>query len=1000
MKRSPEGGKECAMISRMGKKKSSVVGPSFHTIYYNNAMISPWERLRRRRQRRRILYASALFSFLVGFVFLILPLPLRVLLIANLQHRLGRKVSIQRLFIHPIKGIVARDIRIEGRYTPDTPLLTASEVILKILPLPLIRDQKIVITSLLVKQPQIFLTRTESRTWNVSDVFHPPTGARDRGARFLSVGDIRCTRLILQWLDATVSPPRQLIYGESEFDLRTSAEGRVSFSTEGFLSDDSRIRLSGTYDLRRSQGHIEAFLARLTDPAALASFLPSPLPSWSWNDTRIDQLRLKADLQDTALSIKGTIRGECDIETGEGRKIKASLPSGSFSLERKAQDWTMEAAFVAQRVRLHLPGMGDYRGHLRTNRLRLTLDPEAFRLTGDLTANESLIRLTAGQRLQGDLDIRGLDIRNGDDGVHGRASVTAVKAFLNLDADTRIYAEEWKWNDLRYTRSSPAKETFSARLDMIKADLRRGKAFGAKTAGLTCRMTYIHDGPERRMDVVGETESFRVRKRGAFELEGSRLEVKGTRVGRPLGTTIETQIDPHDLVADSAAGLRLDGDPLLDLTITVPPAAGISEVSGTLTFQDDRLNIRGIPLRLRGPVLFDEESVFTKALHITYNQRPWTLETVLNGRWVHDPAFNLAVRLSGPDTEIDGRGDWDGRVFEIRRFSGRILDSTLKISGRLRRRPSGPPAMNLKAQGTLDLADLRRFPFPLPEPLTRYPLEGRAAFRASFDGAPDAWPSARWDLSTDGNGLTLAGIPVDALALRIRHTEEGVTLVSLSSRHGQGRLTTDVRLDHGGRGTPFTLTGLVKALDLEPILKQTPLKDKRISGILSGKVRLEGPLDDPYRTEGTGRIEIRNGRLGRADLFQGLWKFLLIPEFQDIVFTDASANLTLKRKRIFTDDLVLNSAPLVIRAKGWLALDGDLSLKAVADFRESEILASPSLRRVTTALLAQTGNILGIRITGSIARPIYTKHLVPGRILRKAAGSLMGTLQAVLEELF
>src|SRR6185503_19558471 len=139
---------------------------------------------------------------------------------------------------------------------------------------------------------------------------------------------------------------------------------------------------------------------------------------------------------------------------------------------------------------------------------------------------------------------------------------------------------------------------------------------------------------------------------------------------------------------------------------------------------------------------------------------------------------------------------------------------------------------------------------------------------------------------------------------------------------------------------------------------------------------------------GKGGIEIKDGRLWELDLLKGLGGIILIPEYKDIVFTQAGMNFTAEHGIISTENLQLLSPSLSLVGKGSLDLDQDqaLNLMLSPDFNAEVIAGSSSLKKGTTAIITQTEKFMTVEVTGTLSKPVYKVNKSPVKILQRTGG--------------
>ena len=94
----------------------------------------------------------------------------------------------------------------------------------------------------------------------------------------------------------------------------------------------------------------------------------------------------------------------------------------------------------------------------------------------------------------------------------------------------------------------------------------------------------------------------------------------------------------------------------------------------------------------------------------------------------------------------------------------------------------------------------------------------------------------------------------------------------------------------------------------------------------------------------------------------------------------------------------MQSKPVDLVGGGWINFDRGINFVVRPNFRESEVLGSPSLKQVPTAILTQlVQDNVAIKISGSLNQPKYEKTILPIKILQNTTSSILEGLQGIFE---
>ena len=186
-------------------------------------------------------------------------------------------------------------------------------------------------------------------------------------------------------------------------------------------------------------------------------------------------------------------------------------------------------------------------------------------------------------------------------------------------------------------------------------------------------------------------------------------------------------------------------------------------------------------------------------------------------------------------------------------------------------------------------------------------------------------------------------------------------------------------------------------LDLAQLRKDKKMKNDRLAGNLSLLTNIHGPLLNLNALTGDGTLSITEGYLYEWNLLKGIFSLLLIPELNDIVFTEALADFSIREGRIHTRNAELSSTIVKLRTEGWIDFSRNINLNISPQFSEIGILQSESLKKGPTALLT---HIINIQCAGSIDKPRCSVDKSLPRILENTTGIITDGIKGVLDEIF
>ena len=150
-------------------------------------------------------------------------------------------------------------------------------------------------------------------------------------------------------------------------------------------------------------------------------------------------------------------------------------------------------------------------------------------------------------------------------------------------------------------------------------------------------------------------------------------------------------------------------------------------------------------------------------------------------------------------------------------------------------------------------------------------------------------------------------------------------------------------------------------------------------------------------TDRNGALTIAQGYLMKKE-FSSLF---LIPELNNLIFTDASANFNIADQKITTDNLTLKSDGANLNGKGWVNFDHTLHFELNPEFNPDKIIQSGSLKKGASALFASAaGKYLTITIEGTIDKPKVHTIKKPSEIIKKTGEIIKENVGQILQGIF
>lgn len=354
----------------------------------------------------------------------------------------------------------------------------------------------------------------------------------------------------------------------------------------------------------------------------------------------------------------------------------------------------------------------------------------------------------------------------------------------------------------------------------------------------------------------------------------------------------------------------------------------------------------------------------------------------------------IKTSLASDQIELDAHVNILNNAFQILLLTGTYIHSDFDLKGDIHLLEEDQ-SLDMSGKIDLDLADIVALAPDLKEQINKFNPSGKLAVSGIIKGALK--DTLNWSLVLNATSpeIKIVNYKINDITFKYEQRDQNINNCDITALFYGGIFQSKLSADLRESKLPFRLMAQLEKTDLARFKNDTRLKDEDISGFLSGYLSSQGYLGDFKSMNGQGQARIEDGRLWQLNLFKGLGKLLLIPEYKDIVFTAASADFTIGDKRLSTNNLELTSTPLTLSGQGWMDFDGNLNFDIVSQFNTEPIEESKSIKRTMTAIMAQTNEYLTIKISGTLKDTKYSVKVSPGNMLEKTRDLIKEGIQSV-----
>ncbi|MFA4933262.1 MAG: AsmA family protein [Candidatus Omnitrophota bacterium] len=195
----------------------------------------------------------ALILFLIlsaGVIYLnqvILPQKIKAIIISSLKKQTGKDVTLKSLEFSLFSGLIVRDLVVTDN---QNVILSTRQATCSIFIWPIFRKQ-IVIPSITLKSPYIFLQRRQDKTFNLQDLIFPASSPDKKSDFNVSVFKIKVTNGYIVFQDDTLSAKFKKEIKNIQFNLHLGLPASVKFNFKGEIQDNPLVFVaaSGQYKI-------------------------------------------------------------------------------------------------------------------------------------------------------------------------------------------------------------------------------------------------------------------------------------------------------------------------------------------------------------------------------------------------------------------------------------------------------------------------------------------------------------------------------------------------------------------------------------------------------------------------------------------------------------------------------------------------------------------------------------------------------------------------------
>jgi hypothetical protein len=417
--------------------------------------------------------------------------------------------------------------------------------------------------------------------------------------------------------------------------------------------------------------------------------------------------------------------------------------------------------------------------------------------------------------------------------------------------------------------------------------------------------------------------------------------------------------------------------------------------------------------RLAGRLIFEPQRLEVRETSFQFDEQPMALM----GNMVFGPQTTIVATLGFPEGTLEATARVMPKDILIDAAQLAFRDSGLSLRGAIER--DATRRSRLQLTGTVEAADLSRFPFLNIPALEPWKLAGTVAVTADLDGPLTKWEEAHLRGRLSATQLSVRDVPVEQLACEFEQQDRTMRVHVPSALVADGRFRGELTVRHRTADAEFLTEADLIGLRLERLALAVPAwQQRQITGTASAHAVITGLWKQRATWQGQGWLNASGERLADVPLldkvFRGLFGMLGdrlgLEVLRRAQITQASVTWRLSQERLQTDDLRLagtaGTEPVALYARGSVGLDQTLDFVIEPELSEGIVLESPTTSTLASAVLKAAGQLERLRrligrhrLTGTLKDPEYRFEYGTGEVLKQIAPGPTDLLQGILESL-
>jgi len=886
----------------------------------------------------------------------------------------------------------------------------------------LFQNQTIIVPSLNIKQPYVYISRSKKNEWNFSDLIKTPYKHNNLKDWNLIVGRIILENGAINFIDQTFTPT----FYESIKNINLSAaimplEKTVKFNLETHLPNRQAAFISsGIYHFSSKELATQNSLSNLPLAEYLKLFHLKNAVSLNKGTLSASELKItyKNSIIDAAgdvalnslvllIGSRGKIEGNLQSPnikltwdkkqlSGKG-SIKLSESIITFAPEKNLQGYISVDVdtFTASPKNLTADGNIEikkailtlknkiFKGDTIINSTSLSQKNNIFHWAGGLNIKQANFNLENNNSFQGNIIVKNSSVVFSEKKLNIKGAIETTQATIQFNKDKKIFGNP----DLNFTyQQTPGQPIHYSGTLFFKDATLSGVPLIEDVSKINGKITFQPDNIKTdQLDLYLQQTD--------FKLSGTLTNFTEPELNLKAKTQKMDLIQLLHLVPSSfqkKIPAVLTGQASIEASyIGSASTPENADIKISTHLMDTSISWEKFPKKITnisGDISYQKDLVSWTNLQGVYRNDTYTL----NGKVDSFSRPILTTELMSKQTNLFTKINILRSAFRVVELEGKAFNSSFNITGDVHFFNDAAPDLDFKGDLTLKLEDiLPLIPDSLnskKEKITNLNPKGIISGNALFRGKLHKWRDWLLVFDVSSPQITINNYPFQDTSIQFVQRDNHISEFDINTKLYGGALSAFSTWNLLQKNIPGKLNLNLEKLDLSLWRKDKKIKNRNLAGDLSVNLEITGPAKSLKKIKGTGIFSITNGYLGR-----------IIKLYPNAFFTDARADFIIQNLKAITENAELFSQVVDLSVAGWIDLNKELYFDIVPQVGKISFSKKENLSIDPSFLLREA---VSLTCSGTIAEPQCAPNASPIKVLENTTDFILEGVGSIFEELF